>query len=87
EIPAMAVTDAVARYVGGVIKAESLEKESFSEGLLEYPQYTRPQEFMGLAVPEVLVSGNHAEVDKWRREQSLSLTKKLRPDLLPEDLR
>ena len=84
EIPAMAVTDAVARYVGGVIRAESLEKESFSEGLLEYPQYTRPQEFMGLTVPEVLVSGNHAEVDRWRREQALALTQKLRPDLLKE---
>ncbi|MBQ7164483.1 MAG: tRNA (guanine(37)-N(1))-methyltransferase, partial [Clostridia bacterium] len=57
-------------------------QESFSDGMLEYPHYTRPQEFMGLKVPEVLVSGNHAEVDKWRRERSMEITKKLRPDLL-----
>ena len=84
EIPAMALTDAVLRYVDGVINAESLTQESFSEGLLEYPQYTRPQEFMGLTVPEVLRSGNHAEIDKWRRQKSLEITSKLRPDLLRE---
>lgn len=84
EIPAMALTDAVLRYVDGVINAESLTQESFSEGLLEYPQYTRPQEFMGLTVPEVLRSGNHAEIDKWRRQKSLEITSKLRPDLLGE---
>ena len=84
EIPAMALTDAVLRYVDGVINAESLTQESFSEGLLEYPQYTRPQEFMGLIVPEVLRSGNHAEIDKWRRQKSLEITSKLRPDLLGE---
>ena len=84
EIPAMALTDAVLRYVDGVINAESLTQESFSEGLLEYPQYTRPQEFMGLTVPEVLRSGNHAEIDKWRRQKSLEITNKLRPDLLGE---
>ncbi len=82
EIPAMAVVDAVARYVDGVIKGESLSQESFSNGLLEYPQYTRPQEFMGLKVPEVLTSGNHGEVDKWRAQKSLEITKKNRPDLL-----
>ncbi len=82
EIPAMAVTDAVSRYVSGVIKEESLEQESFSSGLLEYPQYTRPQEFKGLKVPEVLTSGNHGEVDKWRAKKSLEITKKNRPDLL-----
>jgi tRNA (guanine37-N1)-methyltransferase len=82
EIPAMAVTDAVSRYVSGVIKEESLEQESFSSGLLEYPQYTRPQEFKGLKVPEVLTSGNHGEVDKWRAQKSLEITKKNRPDLL-----
>ncbi len=82
EIPAMAVVDAVARYVDGVIKGESLSQESFSNGLLEYPQYTRPQEFMGLKVPDVLTSGNHAEVDKWRARKSLEITRKNRPDLL-----
>ena len=84
EIPAMAVVDAVARYVDGVIKGESLLQESFSNGLLEYPQYTRPQEFMGLKVPEVLTSGNHGEVDKWRAEKALEITKKNRPDILEE---
>lgn len=82
EIPAMAVTDAVARYVDGVIRGESLEQESFASGLLEYPQYTRPQEFMGLKVPEVLVSGNHARIEEWRREQSEKITEERRPDLL-----
>jgi len=82
ELPAMTVTDAVARYVEGVIKAESLSQESFASGMLEYPQYTRPQVFQGVAVPEVLTSGNHGEIDKWRREQSLIITQKNRPDLL-----
>lgn len=82
ELPAMVMVDSVCRYVDGVIAKESLSEESFSEGLLEYPQYTRPQEFKGLKVPEVLTSGNHAEVDKWRKEKSLELTKKYRPDLL-----
>ena len=82
EIPAMAVVDAVARYVDGVINDQSLEQESFASGLLEYPHYTRPQEFMGLKVPEVLTSGHHANIDKWRKEKSLEITKKNRPDLL-----
>ena len=82
ELPAMVVTDCISRYVEGVISSDSLSQESFSDGMLEYPHYTRPQEFMGLKVPEVLVSGNHAEVDKWRRERSMEITKKLRPDLL-----
>ena len=82
ELPAMVVTDCVARYVEGVLSPESLVQESFSENLLEYPQYTRPVEHGGLTVPEVLRSGNHAEIDAWRREQSLSITKKNRPDLL-----
>ena len=84
ELPAMVVTDAVCRYIDGVLASESLVNESFSEGLLEYPQYTRPREFMGMSVPEVLLSGNHAEVDKWRLEQSKKLTEKLRPDLLTD---
>ena len=82
ELPAMVVADCVSRYVDGVISASSLVDESFSDNLLEYPQYTRPQEYKGLCVPEVLRSGDHGKVDKWRREQALELTKKLRPDLL-----
>ena len=82
EIPAMAVADAVCRYVDGVINGDSLKQESFSDGTLEYPQYTKPQEFMGIKVPEVLTSGNHGEVDKWRQKMSLEITKKRRPDLL-----
>ena len=81
EIPAMAITDAVCRYVEGVINQESLKQESFANGTLEYPQYTKPQEFRGLKVPEVLTSGNHGEVDKWREEQSKIITKQNRPDL------
>ncbi len=82
ELPAMVITDCVSRYVDGVISASSLVDESFSENLLEYPQYTRPQVYKGLAVPEVLRSGDHAKVDKWRREQAVVLTQKRRPDLL-----
>ena len=82
EIPAMAVVDAVSRYVDGVINVESLKQESFTGGMLEYPQYTRPQEFMGIKVPEVLTSGNHGEIDKWRKQKSLEVTREKRPDLL-----
>lgn len=82
ELPAMVVADCVARYVDGVLSPESLVQESFSENLLEYPHYTRPVEYRGLTVPEVLRGGNHAEIDKWRREQSVAITKKNRPDLL-----
>ena len=85
EIPAMVVIDSVLRYVPDVLgNSESTVDESFSESLLEYPQYTRPQDFLGVQVPEVLISGNHANVDKWRREQSLAITRKNRPDLLEE---
>ena len=82
ELPAMVFVDAVSRYVEGVIKKESTMEESFSNGLLEYPQYTKPQDFMGYKVPEVLTNGNHAEIAKWRREQSLKITQERRPDLL-----
>ena len=82
ELPAMVVCDCVARYLDGVLSPESLVQESFSENLLEYPHYTRPVEYRGLTVPEVLRSGNHAQIDRWRREQSLAITKKNRPDLL-----
>ncbi len=84
ELPAMVLVDSVARYVDGVITTESLSQESFSEGLLEYPQYTRPQVFMGLEVPEVLVSGDHKKVDEWRRKKSEEVTKSRRPDLLKD---
>lgn len=82
ELPAMVVCDAIARYVDGVISSKSLVDETFGENGLEYPQYTRPAVFEGHAVPEVLLSGNHADIDKWRREQSRKLTEEKRPDLL-----
>jgi tRNA (guanine37-N1)-methyltransferase len=82
-LPAMVVIDAVTRLLPGVLgKDESSLDESFSAGLLEYPQYTRPAEFRGMKVPDVLVSGNHAEIEKWRREQAKLRTTKQRPDLL-----
>ncbi len=82
-LPAMVVIDAVTRLLPGVLgDDESSHDESFSHGLLEYPQYTRPAEFRGMKVPEVLLSGNHAEIEKWRREQALARTKERRPDLL-----
>ena len=82
ELPAMVVIDSVSRYIEGVIKKESISEESFSNGLLEYPQYTRPEEFLGKKVPEVLISGHHENINKWRQEQSLKITKLKRPDLL-----
>ncbi len=83
EIPACILTDCVARLVDGVLSdAECYEKESISSGLLEYPQYTRPYEFHGVKVPDVLISGHHANIDKWRDEQAQDLTERLRPDLL-----
>lgn len=86
EIPAMALVDATLRYIPGVLgNEESATEESFSNGLLEYPQYTRPAEFMGLKVPDVLVSGNHKEIEKWKTEQKQIETKKYRPDLLKDD--
>ncbi len=83
ELPAMVLADAVLRYVPNVLHSDtSVVDESFSDQLLEYPQYTRPREFMGLSVPEVLINGNHKEIEKWKSEQKLSETKKFRPDLL-----
>lgn len=82
EIPAMALTDAVVRLVPGVLPEESVGEESFNDGLLEYPQYTRPADFRGMKVPDVLLSGNHAEIARWRREQSLLRTLARRPELL-----
>ena len=83
EVAAMAVIEAVSRLLPGVIgNAASLAEESFADGLLEYPQYTRPREFEGQAVPDVLLSGNHAAIAKWRQEQRLARTRLMRPDLL-----
>lgn len=84
ELPAMVLIDTVCRYAPGVLNEESIIEESFSndENLLEYPQYTRPVEFEGMKVPEVLLSGNHKEIEKWRKEQALSETQNKRPELL-----
>ena len=83
EIPACIVVDAVSRLVdGGLSDPECYEKESISSGMLEYPQYTRPYEFHGVCVPDVLISGNHAKIDAWRNEMALQATKEKRPDLL-----
>lgn len=83
ELPAMVVIDAVTRLLPGVLGNESsLEEESFTQGLLEYPQYTRPAEFAGRTVPEVLLSGDHKAIAKWRKEQSLERTRRIRPELL-----
>ncbi len=82
ELPAMVLTDCLCRYVDGVISTSSLVDESFSENMLEYPQYTRPKEYKGIGVPDVLLTGDHAKVDEWRRQAALRLTKEKRPDLL-----
>ena len=82
ELPAMVLIDSLSRYVEGVLSEDSIKEESFSDGLLEYPQYTRPEVFEGMKVPEILLSGNHKKIDEWRKEQSLETTKKKRPDLL-----
>ena len=83
ELAAMVLVDAVARLIPGVLgSGESAEEESFSDGLLEYPQYTRPREIRGMEVPEILLSGDHAKIRAWRRMESLKATKRFRPDLL-----
>ncbi len=85
ELPAMVLTDAVSRYLPSVLGSQtSVVDESFSDNLLEHPQYTRPREFMGLKVPEVLINGNHKEIEKWKQEQKISETRKYRKDLLGE---
>jgi tRNA (guanine37-N1)-methyltransferase len=82
-LPVMVIIDAVTRLLPGVLgDAESALEESFSEGLLEYPQYTRPADFRGMKVPEILLSGNHAEIARWRDEQARLRTEQRRPDLL-----
>ena len=82
EIPAMVLIDSVSRYIEGVIKNDSTKEESFSQGLLEYPQYTRPEIFQGEKVPEILLSGHHQKIDKWRKEQAIKITLEKRPDLI-----
>lgn len=83
EIPAMVIIDAVARYVPGVLgNSDSVKDESFSNNLLEYPQYTRPEEFFGKTVPKVLTSGNHKKIAEWRERESKTITEKRRPDLI-----
>ena len=82
EIPAMVLIDSVSRYVKEVLNEESIQEESFSNGLLEYPQYTRPETFEGVKVPEILLSGHHENIEKWRKEKSIEITKKKRPEML-----
>jgi tRNA (guanine37-N1)-methyltransferase len=86
EVAALVVLEAVARLVPGVVgKEESLREESFERGLLDHPHYTRPREFRGMTVPEVLLSGDHARISEWRRQAALKKTARARPDLLPAD--
>jgi tRNA (guanine37-N1)-methyltransferase len=82
ELPAMVVVDTLVRLIPGVLREGSAEQESFMEGLLDYPHYTRPREFHGWTVPEVLLSGNHKEIDEWRRKESRAKTATRRPDLM-----
>ena len=84
ELAAMIVVDAVSRLLPGVLAEESIHEESHTSGLLEYPQYTRPPEFHGWRIPDVLLSGNHAEIARWRRKESLRLTRQRRPDLFAQ---
>ena len=85
ELPAMVLVDSVSRYVEGVLNEASIEEESFTNNLLEYPQYTRPEEFLGKKIPDVLASGNHKNIDEWRRKSSLANTYLKRPELLDEE--
>ncbi|MBE5736115.1 MAG: tRNA (guanosine(37)-N1)-methyltransferase TrmD [Clostridiales bacterium] len=86
ELPAMVLVDTIARFIPNVLHSEtSTSDESFEDGLLEYPQYTRPREFMGLSVPDVLLNGNHKEIEKWKLEQKVIETKKYRPDLIDKE--
>lgn len=82
ELPALVLIDSVSRYIEGVLSKESITEESFTDNMLEYPQYTRPEVFHGVKVPEVLTSGNHQNIEKWRKEKSIEITKNRRPDLL-----
>jgi tRNA (guanine37-N1)-methyltransferase len=86
ELPALVIIDAVIRLLPGAIDAASTEEESFSQGLLEYPQYTRPSSFRGIGVPDVLTSGDHGAVARWRHDQAMQRTRERRPELLSDDL-
>ena len=85
EIPAMVLIDSITRLIDGVIRKESYLNESFTDNLLDYPTYTKPRVYDGLVVPYVLINGDHAKIDKWRREQQIEITKNNRPDLLKGD--
>ena len=85
ELPAMVLIDTVTRHIEGVLNKESIKEESFSENLLEYPQYTRPEIFLDMKVPEVLLSGNHKEIRKWRENEAINITRKKRPELLKKE--
>ena len=82
EIPASAIVDSVVRLLPGVINEESLDSESFTDNLLDYPQYTKPAEYRGLKVPDILISGNHQKIAEYRENERIEKTKKLRPDLM-----
>jgi len=82
EIPAMVLIDSVSRYIEGVLSKDSTKEESFSNGMLEYPQYTRPEVFENKKVPEILLTGHHENIEKWRRKKAIEITYKKRPDLL-----
>lgn len=84
EMAAIPIIDSIVRLLSGVINQESLDNESFNNNLMDFPQYTRPREFMGMGVPDVLLSGNHKEIDKWRREESLKITQKYKGYLLKD---
>ena len=85
EVPAMVVTDTITRLIPGVITSTSLDSESFNEGLLDYPNYTRPEVFRGMKVPEVLLSGHHKNIERYRQEEKVRLTKENRNDLTGGD--
>ena len=85
ELPAMVLVDSISRLVDGVIKEESHQNESFNEGLLDYPQYTKPRDFRGMKVPDVLLSGDHQKIDEWRKEEQIKKTQKQRPDLIKSE--
>ncbi len=85
ELPAMVLIDSVARYVEGVLNSDSIKEESFASGILEYPQYTRPETFKGREVPEILKSGHHENIEKWRRKKAIETTYQKRPDLLEKE--
>jgi len=87
ELPALCILDSTTRFIDGVLgKIDSADYDSFEDGLLEYPQYTKPREYDGLVVPEVLLNGNHSEIARWRKEQQIIKTEKIRPDLLQKYL-